>query len=147
MRSAETEFRGRDGAPVSGDEFILTLSFLRRNARAPYVPDAVHRQEAEKDLVRAQSQPVAAVEGRAYINHGRWVVDCLNPHCRGAELVHLSRPLFFCGSCLNDWVGGALVPIKMPTKQDADLITTILESRPLSQTQNWSPSETIESLL
>lgn len=69
----------------------------------------------------------------AYVNHGRWVADCV---CNGAELVQRGTR-FLCGSC------GLESPVVWP--DDADDVDRVLEPRP-PRNQNWRPGETVGQL-
>ena len=73
----------------------------------------------------------------AYVNHGRWVVDCPAAGCAGAELASDVRP-FVCASC-----GEGPYQTRFPTERAA--IEAALESRPV-EAQNWLPGETVADL-
>ncbi len=72
----------------------------------------------------------------AYLNHGRWVADCPEPYCGGAELA--SGGLFVCANCKR------AATIIWP--DDKELIDQITAARPIPETRNWLPGETLEDL-
>lgn len=85
------------------------------------------------------------VEGhavRAYVNHGRWVADCL--FCGGAVMAPVDDPRFLCGECLNRQVGGRMVALELPA--DRDEIEAELLKRPNAINRNWRPGETVDDL-
>ncbi len=71
----------------------------------------------------------------AYLNHGRWVVDCPDRDCAGAEL---ASNLFVCENCKR--VG----PVEWP--EHKTLIDEITSLRPVPETRNWIPGETVNNL-
>lgn len=80
---------------------------------------------------------------RAYINHGRLLVDC--PDCGGAEFVWASGPFqMMCRQCWNIAIGGRWRMVDCPP--DLDSIAEALGQRPLARHRNWLPGETVESL-
>jgi hypothetical protein len=95
------------------------------------------------------------VSTRAYVNHGRWVAHCATPSCAGAERVwpggkvqHRDKiPLPFgvtaagvlhCANC------GRTSSVEFPV--DRKQINKILGRRPVPETRNWFPGETVEDL-
>ena len=72
----------------------------------------------------------------AYVNHDRWVADCL---CNGAELVAPGETML-CGSC------GAEHTVKFPGPKTRDKIEHLLGLRELDK-RNWKPDETVAELL
>jgi hypothetical protein len=79
----------------------------------------------------------------AYINHGRWIVDCPNPACRSALLAHETR--CDCGDqTVCEHRGECNTPITATYPPDAEGIWTILERRPREH-RNWT-TETLEAL-
>lgn len=89
---------------------------------------------------------------RAYVNHGRWVVDCPNPPCGGAELASKLDPTFICNSCGSLENGGLLYEVIFP--RDADAVEAALMRRPLTHMEkpneagnrNWYPWESVDDL-
>lgn len=78
--------------------------------------------------------PFANVEGRAraYFNHGRWVAGCPRQDCNHAVDLAPQQSGFECANCR------AVAPVEWPS--DADLITEVLNLRPVPQTRNWFPA-------
>lgn len=70
----------------------------------------------------------------ARIDHGRWIGDCPNPHCSGAELVDLDDLRFFCLYCFNEAWDGSWLFVFMPRNWPE--IAASLEERPVHE-QNW----------
>ena len=68
---------------------------------------------------------------RAYVNHGRWVADCIRPYCGGAELLRPRQTVLQCGNCQ------LVAPVEWPP--DAAEIWQALTERPVPQTRNWFP--------
>lgn len=79
----------------------------------------------------------------AYVNEGRWVVDC--PTCAGAQLACLSDPRFMCNECGNAEVGGRFRPVVLPVARTREALARILEPRPTAN-QHWRPGETLADL-
>ncbi len=75
--------------------------------------------------------PVTAVPVRAYVNHGRWVADCIRPHCGGAELLRRHQSVSECFEC------HLVTPVEWPP--DAGQIWEALMERPVPATRNWFP--------
>jgi hypothetical protein len=71
---------------------------------------------------------------QAYVNHGRWVVDCPTPYCNEA---HLAGPVT-CSGCGRSY--GPTFP------EDRVLIDAALSRRVVVETRNWLPSETVANL-
>lgn len=78
----------------------------------------------------------------AYVNHGRWVVEC---ECHGAQRVDFNHPVYFCLSCENRAFGGRMRPIIIP--ENYKEIEAALLLRPDETTRNWLPGETVADLL
>lgn len=84
-----------------------------------------------------------------YVSWGLWVADCPRPGCLGAEhaghapltgvVGGLTQSGFRCARC------GLVCPSAWP--DNAQDIWTLLEQRPLPETRNWSPAETLGDLL
>jgi len=82
----------------------------------------------------------------AYVNHGRWVVDC--PGCgsglqlpRGPrrvppEFVQVGDVCVVCGT-----------PLRVVWPEDPRLIDAALAVRPLPVNRNWVPAEDVADLL
>lgn len=80
------------------------------------------------------TNPDATIQ--AYLNWGRWVVDC--PDCRNAQLACRTDPRFMCNECGNVASGKLWRPVEWPPNVQA--IETLLQNRPV-ENQNWTPSE------
>ncbi len=86
----------------------------------------------------ADTEPVIAI-----VNCNRWVVQC--PDCAGAEFVWREGPhLLMCQSCWNSTVGHKWRRVVIP--QEAEQVEAILEARPLPDTRNWRPQESLTDL-
>jgi|ETNmetMinimDraft_23_1059889.scaffolds.fasta_scaffold120158_2 hypothetical protein len=91
------------------------------------------------------AEKVAAVQ--AYINHGRWVIEC--PDCNGAQIASEEERRFWCLGCGNASVNFAWRHVRMP-RERAD-IEAVLLRRPAARsdkaiTRNWLPGETLREL-
>ncbi len=73
----------------------------------------------------------------AYMNHGRWVADCGREGCPEAHKV-TPGDSFTCENC--GWVGTVRFP------ESVEDIERVLAKRPVPQTRNWWPWETVETL-
>lgn len=81
----------------------------------------------------------------AYVNHGRWCVDC--PHgCGSAQYASRKDRRFFCVDCDNAgdprWI-----PVDWPSDLEIGAIEAALLARPDVTSRNWKPGETIEQLV
>lgn len=91
--------------------------------------------------------PLDDVRGEvyAYVNHGRWVVECINS-CGDAMVVSkYPENLYICSHCVDGWF-----VVKFPEMMDT--IEAILLRRPaVSSTyaanRNWNIKETTDQLL
>jgi len=73
----------------------------------------------------------------AYVNHGRWVADCPDIDCPEAHQVS-GGDVFQCVNC------GASGVVEFP--DCVDVVDAVLAVRPVPQTRNWTPDETVEDL-
>jgi hypothetical protein len=85
----------------------------------------------------------------AYVNHGRWVADCVDPLCGGALCVDREYPYYLCVTCGNARQDGAWLRVTFP--EDADAIEALLLRRPArdgweATNRNWLPGTTLEEL-
>lgn len=97
----------------------------------------------------------------ARMNHGRWIVDCPNPECRGAELARPGEP-FVCSDCHiqeaieQGGVAGASTRARQIAESrgevyalhfpaDKAAIEAALRPRPL-ESMNWTPGESQDLL-
>jgi hypothetical protein len=81
----------------------------------------------------------------AYVNHGRWVVDC---ECGDAGVVDPAWPDrgFFCFGCYNIIHTGLPRRVTYPMDGVRYLVEGLLLLRPDPATRNWSPAETVGDL-
>jgi hypothetical protein len=81
----------------------------------------------------------------AYVNHGRWVVDC---ECGDAGVVDPGQPDrgFFCFGCYNIIHTGLPRRVAYPVDEVRGRVEALLLARPDLGTRNWSPAETVEDL-
>jgi hypothetical protein len=89
--------------------------------------------------------PKAATRGR--VNAGRWIADCPDPNCNGAEYVNLDDPVFFCCECRNARADHRLINIRLPDPDTIAAIDAALMARPVPATRNWQHGETVDDLL
>lgn len=68
----------------------------------------------------------------AYVNHGKWIADCVRPHCANAEKLNPGQTALHCTNCLQ------VAPVRWPA--DVAGITEALTVRPVPQTRNWAPA-------
>lgn len=90
--------------------------------------------EVDKYGLERGFKPGAVILGPkvvAYVNHGRWVADCLTPYCGGARVINPDHNPFWCVYCGQSYL------VEWPAELQA--IATILEQRPLAQNQNFHP--------
>lgn len=95
--------------------------------------------EGAVGLPRADLKRAGKVAARA--EHGRWIVDCPAQDCSGAEYANPEG--FFCCSCRNLAVKGALYVVVWPRERAA--IEAVLAVRPRVN-RNWFPGETLAAL-
>ena len=72
-----------------------------------------------------------------YHNHGRWVADCPADQCSEAHTVTPGDG-FVCVNC------GATSKLKWPLNMEQ--IDRVLSTRPVPETRNWLPGETVTGL-
>lgn len=82
----------------------------------------------------------------ARVNHGRWIGDCPDFACGGAEFVSFENPVFFCCACRNAMVGSDYLPVDEPGPGVRQEIEAYLRARPQPQSRNWHPGETVAQL-
>lgn len=94
--------------------------------------------------------PAAGLAGNATttarVSGSCWIADCPNPDCAGAEFVNFTDPRFFCCACRNASWNHQPLPVQLPTDKMRAQIETVLLERPLPDTRNWAPGETIADL-
>lgn len=109
------------------------------------VPDArgaewIHYQlRSSTAPLSAGTDPEAVVP--AYVNWGRWVVDC--PDCSNAQLACRTDHRFLCNECGNVAVGNKWRPVQWPA--DVQAVENLLANRP-KEFQNWVPGESTMTL-
>jgi len=85
----------------------------------------------------------------AYYNWGRWVAECPEPDCFGAEQLDRNQTAFECncvapGVCRHSSLRcGAEAFVSWP--DDPETIEAVCEPRPVNN-RNWHPYETVEDL-
>lgn len=81
----------------------------------------------------------------ARIDFERWLVDCPDPICSGAEMVCLETEVFFCFSCgnvNNDYFG---ISVKFPTQNKRQQIYDELDLRPQNRFPNQNRIMSVET--
>lgn len=127
---------GADIHSLNYQDFIRNLLAVMVRAGRVIPPEMIQILQG-KPLEMSEMDPVLA-----YINHGRWIVDC--PFCSGAELIFQDTVAFLCLSCFNQAVHFKSLPIAFPL--NVIEIEGILEKRPMPSTRNWLPDETAKML-
>lgn len=130
LRTAEDEYeldieRDHGKAPRRGAEAVLNV-WLAQDKAPPHVPKS--------------SLIAPTVQAIAYVNHGRWVVEC--PFCPSAQVASTWDRRFFCTDCGNAAVGGGWIEVVWPG--EADEIDAALADRPRVNA-NWR-GETVAAL-
>lgn len=77
----------------------------------------------------------------AYVNHGRWLADC--PACGRAQLQSYDDHRLYCPACDN---GGSGSWARVVWPANAAALEAVLLQRPVPDTRNWTPGETLEAL-
>jgi hypothetical protein len=75
---------------------------------------------------------ISVVPRVAYINHGRWVADCVRPYCGGAEALRPHQVVVECFEC------HLVAPVEWP--REAQELWEALMVRPVPATRNWFPA-------
>lgn len=75
---------------------------------------------------------------------GRWIVNCPNPDCMGAEYLDPENLIFMCCSCWNEEHGHSWLKVQIPTGSRKE-IERLLILRP-GRNRNWIPGESVASL-
>lgn len=92
------------------------------------------------ERLTAGTTPSGDVE--AYVNEGRWLVDC--PTCSGAQLASRTDRRFMCNECANFEVAGQWRRVIWP--RDVAAIEKALELR-FHRNAHWRPGETVADLV
>ncbi len=87
---------------------------------------------------------LSATTTPAYINYGRWVVDC--PYCGAALPASKNVRAFWCPECGLEPLHGYGVRVRFPPDSTMRIIETILCMRPLARNRNWRPNESLAQL-
>jgi hypothetical protein len=82
----------------------------------------------------------------AYVDGSRWVADCPNPLCTGAEVVNFETGLFFCCECRNAHVNHDYIKVRFPNEDVRQSIEAALLERPDWRVRGWRPTETVAGL-
>lgn len=90
------------------------------------------------------SELAAGEPVHAYVNHGRWVVDCPDEHCGGASAAAPEWP-FMCPACLNVKVSSLWREVAWPAELES--IVMLLEQRDFPTQANWTVGEPVDQLL
>lgn len=133
LRDASHEYQ------QSPRKFLARPSWLQRAARMRVVRPSLERTAPEAEPVFAR------------VNHGLWIADC---PCKGSMAVWLPETTddgqqttswFWCSSCANADLKGALRPVVFPEALKRARIEQALAHRPIAN-QNWFPGELIGAL-
>lgn len=76
----------------------------------------------------------------AFLNHGRWILECPREFCTNAFLAVPGVASHTCGNC------GLTFTIEHPAPELKTAVETITARRPVPATRNWYPWETLEAL-
>jgi len=77
------------------------------------------------------------------VNHNRWIVDCPDKECGGAEFAR-EDGLFLCQSCYNMAHNSQYLKVEWPKNRTA--IENVLLKRPYPKNRNWDWSDSLEYL-
>lgn len=72
------------------------------------------------------------------VNWGQWIWDCSEPHCNNAEGMTPGQAEVVCSNC------GRIASVVWPA--GVFEIERVLALRPVPQTRNWYPGETVADL-
>jgi hypothetical protein len=87
--------------------------------------------------------PHSEARAAAYVNHGRWCVDCPFPGCSSSQYASRGDHRFFCVDCGSE---GRWVFVTWPADDEVAVIEALLELRPIAETRNWRPGEPVAAL-
>jgi predicted RNA-binding Zn-ribbon protein involved in translation (DUF1610 family) len=113
-------------------------------------PDEGYREFLAVDRAKSGVGPLPPADRvvgsvRAYINHGRWVVDCAI--CASAVVAEPQDPVFSCPTCGS---GGVWRKVEFPAPAVQEEIERLLLLRPgfrnAAPARNWMPGETVADL-
>lgn len=122
-----------------------------RNYRHAMLVELTERtwMDAVKALEHLSLEGTFGAPPKAYISHGRWIADCPDTECAGAEVVDPDDPIFMCLSCGN--IGNTrhnkirVRSVIFPSAEDIKKIEAPLLQRPRIY-RTWHPNETISDL-
>ena len=106
-----------------------------------------------RQLLRARGTEVEPPRGSdnalvvyARVNGGRWIADCPDPACNGAERVNADDPTFYCWSCYNASFAHRTARVIFPAAGMMRSIEAALLDRPHVDFMSWEPGTTIQEL-
>lgn len=111
------------------------------------ITDAANRTHAER--MGMPYTPLPQPEGeseqvlRAFINAGRWMVNC---PCNSAQISDPAAPWFFCKECFNDWANRKAVPVEYPDPVFRAALERELAKAPSRMHRNWEPGWTMDDV-
>ena len=124
---------------INNQEYLRTVRDAHSQGVVPFVNMVI---ATRRGSLPAPTGDVLKPKAVAEVNQGRWVVNC--PFCAGAELADPDDRRFYCLSCGNKAVGYKWIPVKWPTAHLA--VEAELVKRPIEETRNWTPGETVAQL-
>ena len=110
-----------------------------RKAGSPLVYTVMLHKPVNLDALKTARSGVVIGEVEATINHGRWIVECPDPDCTGATLASETLPQFVCPYCAY-----GIFTVVWPNQRAG--IENALDERPVKDTRNWTPTETVGDL-
>jgi hypothetical protein len=104
---------------------------------------AYRLQHHELPLFAPSGNITSELEAKAYVNEGRWVVDCPCEGCSSAQLASFEEKLYFCADCGNAQVNHDYIPVTWPSQVED--IEAALAVRP-KENRNWETGEKVDAL-
>lgn len=86
------------------------------------------------------------ITATARVNGGRWIADCPDPDCGGAEYVSFEDPFLFCHECRNGRVSNQPVRIDLPDATTRARVEAYLGARPVPSTRNWHQEMSVKDI-
>jgi hypothetical protein len=117
---------------------------------ATWVPLHRWRVRAGEDYEPPQREHLAKKgvhkdnEIKAFVRHGRWLVEC--PHCHSCQVASVTDKRFLCIECHNVLVNGDWFKVSWPTEKQRLQIEAVLLARPFIENRNWEYPETVKDL-
>lgn len=128
---ADAELEGYATAPAERTPRMIQDAAARAGRPLPFaLPPSPDAAEGEAEAI-------------AYVNDGRWVVDC--PACSSAQLAAHSDRRFFCTECHNAAIGGAWRAVRWPPANQLNAVEAELELRP-ERNRHWRPGQSVDDL-